>query len=38
VLVVGLTFAQTALPRLLGTEPEPEGDGLHRNQLQLDDF
>jgi len=38
VLVVGLTFAQTALPRLLGAEPEPEGDGLHRNQLQLDDF
>ncbi len=36
VLVVGLTFAQTALPRLLGAEPED--DGLHRNQLQLDDF
>jgi len=36
VLVVGLTFADTALPRLLGAEPED--DGLDRNQLQLDDF
>jgi Predicted permease len=36
VLVTGLTFAQTALPRLLGaTEPDK---GLHRNQLRLDDF
>ncbi len=36
VLVAGLTFAQTALPRLLGAEPRD--GGLHRNQLQLDDF
>jgi predicted PurR-regulated permease PerM len=35
-LVVGLTFANTALPRLLGVESE-EG-GLHRNQLRLGDF
>jgi predicted PurR-regulated permease PerM len=34
-LVVGLTFAQTALPRLLGAEPE---EGLPRGQLRLDDF
>ena len=36
VLVVALTFANTALPRLLGAEPE-EG-GLHRDQLRLDSF
>lgn len=35
-LVVGLTFADTALPRLLGVEDAP--DGLHRNQLELEDF
>ncbi|WP_276272744.1 AI-2E family transporter [Haloarcula litorea] len=34
-LVVGLTFATTALPRLLGAD-EPEG--LHQDQLRLDDF
>jgi len=38
VLVVALTFAQTALPRLLGVEPADDGDGLHRDQLRLDDF
>jgi predicted PurR-regulated permease PerM len=36
-LVVGLTFADTALPRLLGAA-EPDGDGLHRDQLRLDQF
>ncbi|MFB6236366.1 MAG: AI-2E family transporter [Halopenitus sp.] len=35
VLVVGLTFANTALPRLLGAE-EPEG--LHQDQMRLGDF
>jgi predicted PurR-regulated permease PerM len=35
VLVVALTFANTALPRLLGAEPE---EGLHRDQLRLDHF
>ncbi len=35
ILVVALTFADTALPRLLGVEPE---DGLPPNQLKLDDF
>jgi predicted PurR-regulated permease PerM len=34
-LVVGLTFAHTALPRLLGAD-EPEG--LSPDQLRLDDF
>ncbi|MFB6123498.1 MAG: AI-2E family transporter [Haloferacaceae archaeon] len=34
-LVVVLTFAQTALPRLLGAEPD---EGLPRSQLRLDDF
>jgi predicted PurR-regulated permease PerM len=36
VLVVGLTFANTALPRLLGAEQRDEG--LHRDQLRLDSF
>ena len=35
VLVVALTFADTALPRLLGAE---EDEGLHRNQMRLGDF
>ena len=35
VLVVGLTFARTALPRLLGAEPD---EGLPHDQLRLDDF
>ena len=35
VLVIGLTFANTALPSLLGAEPE---DGPPRDQLRLDDF
>lgn len=34
-LVVGLTFADTALPRLLGADPD---EGLPRDQLRLDDF
>ena len=34
-LVVGLTFADTALPRLLGAE---EAGGLHPDQLRLGDF
>jgi predicted PurR-regulated permease PerM len=34
-LVVGLTFADTALPRLLGAEPD---EGLPRDQMRLDDF
>ncbi|GGN95295.1 AI-2E family transporter [Haloarcula pellucida] len=34
-LVVGLTFANTALPRLLGAD---DPDGLHPDQLRLDDF
>jgi predicted PurR-regulated permease PerM len=34
-LVVGLTFANTALPRLLGAA-EPEG--IHPDQLRFDDF
>ncbi|WP_380681353.1 AI-2E family transporter [Salinigranum sp. GCM10025319] len=34
-LVVGLTFAHTALPRLLGAD---EPDGLSANQMRLDDF
>jgi predicted PurR-regulated permease PerM len=37
VLVIGLTFANTAFPRLLGIDPDDE-DGLHRDQLRLDDF
>lgn len=36
VLVVGLTFANTALPRLLGAKPE--SDGVHDDQLRLTDF
>jgi predicted PurR-regulated permease PerM len=36
-LVVGLTFANTALPRLLGVDPEDE-DGPHHDQLRLTDF
>jgi predicted PurR-regulated permease PerM len=35
ILVVGLTFANTALPRLLGAS---EPDGLSQNQMRLDDF
>ncbi|MFB6224742.1 MAG: AI-2E family transporter [Haloarcula sp.] len=35
VLVIGLTFANTALPRLLGAS---EPDGLAANQMRLDDF
>lgn len=35
ILVVGLTFANTALPRLLGAEEEP---GMPENQLKLTDF
>jgi len=35
VLVVALTFADTALPRLLGAE---EDDGLDRDQMRLGDF
>lgn len=35
-LVVGLTFADTALPSLLGAEGED--GGLHRNQMLLNDF
>ncbi len=34
-LVVGLTFANTALPRLLGVEPE---EGLPESQMRLDEF
>jgi predicted PurR-regulated permease PerM len=34
-LVLGLTFADTALPRLLGAEPE---EGLPTGQMRLDDF
>ena len=34
-LVLGLTFADTALPRLLGAEPE---EGLPAGQMRLDDF
>ena len=34
-LVVGLTFANTALPSLLGANPD---EGLHRNQMHLGDF
>lgn len=39
-LVVGLTFANTALPRLLGVEPEEEEEdtGPPADQLRLDDF
>jgi len=39
--VVGLTFTNTALPRLLGLDREDEAEdefGLHRDQLRLDDF
>ena len=35
VLVVGLTFAQTALPRLLGAD---EDEGLSADQMRLTDF
>lgn len=35
VLVIGLTFAKTALPRLLGAD---EQGGLHQNQMRLRDF
>ena len=35
VLVVGLTFAQTALPRLLGAD---EDDGVSAEQMRLGDF
>ncbi|WP_276261330.1 AI-2E family transporter [Haloglomus litoreum] len=38
VLVVALTFADTALPRLLGATPEEEEGGIHRDQLRLDHF
>lgn len=34
-LVLGHTYAETALPRLLGVEPEP---GLPRDQARLDQF
>jgi predicted PurR-regulated permease PerM len=34
-LVVGMTFANTALPRLLGAS---EPDGIHPDQLRLEDF
>jgi predicted PurR-regulated permease PerM len=37
VLVIGLTFADTALPALLGAREEDE-DGIHRDQLRLEDF
>jgi predicted PurR-regulated permease PerM len=37
-LVVALTFADTALPRLLGADPAEAEDGLHRDQLRLDQF
>ena len=36
-LVVGLMFATVALPRLLGVDPDEE-EGLHRNQMRLEDF
>ena len=36
VLVLGLTFADTALPRLLGAEPPKKGPP--RSQTRLDDF
>lgn len=35
VLVIGLTFAQTALPRLLGAD---EDEGLSADQMRLSDF
>ncbi|MFB6220001.1 MAG: AI-2E family transporter [Halolamina sp.] len=35
VLVIGLTFAETALPRLLGAEEE---EGLSADQMRLSDF
>jgi len=35
VLVIALTFAQTALPRLLGAD---EDEGLSSNQMLLSDF
>ncbi|MFQ3318697.1 MAG: putative PurR-regulated permease PerM [Natronomonas sp.] len=35
ILVFAHTFADTALPRLLGSEPK---DGLHEDQLRLDEF
>ena len=37
-LVLGLTFADTALPRLLGMGEDDDEGGLHRDQLQLGDF
>ena len=37
-LVVGLTFADTALPRLLGVDEDEDGDGLHRDQMRLGDY
>ena len=36
VLVLGLTFADTALPRLLGAEPSE--DGLPASQTRIDEF
>jgi len=38
VLVIGLTFGNTALPRLLGIDPDEEDEGLHRDQMRLKDF
>jgi predicted PurR-regulated permease PerM len=38
VLVVGLTFAHTALPALLDVDEEETEGGLHRDQLRLGDF
>jgi predicted PurR-regulated permease PerM len=37
-LVVGLTFADSALPRLLGAQEPEKEEGVHRDQMQLDDF
>jgi predicted PurR-regulated permease PerM len=37
ILVVALTFADTALLRLLGVEPEP-GPEIPADQRRLDDF
>jgi predicted PurR-regulated permease PerM len=38
VLVVGLTFAHTALPRLLGADADDEEETLPESQLRLTDF